>query len=304
MDNFNTLAAEAIRKALGNGNWIDVPELRVKVVEHGIEQLMADASPDKEAGNCETVPLKIGAPVWPGLTRPVGPAEQPAMKFKPEVVDTPKPAVELLAWPVPETTAPADQVDAAWQQRELQQAEEFDEIESTRRKAEKGVMRITGDRHDRINGFDWQLIALPRDRNPDGSHFRVFTREPTPEEFWDLFKFYDAMTHYVHLNKWSNGYRRYEPITPDYMERHAVALRNIRGTITRAIKVTKGDGPRPLNFAAIIDTGWKKPEFEWCISRKDGFAQYQDREPTRVDLMKHSTTSLLATKRKRPEIYL
>ncbi len=277
MDNFNTLAAQAIRKALESGDWIDVPELRVHVVQFGIEQLQTATAADNTVSTCEPVPVKI---------------------------EVPKPAVELLVEPVPATAAPADQVEAAWKQRELQQAEEFDEIEANRRKAEKGVMRITGDRRDRINGFDWQLIALPRDKNPDGAHFRVFTREPTPEEFFELYKLYDAMTHYVHLNKWSNGYRRYEAITPDYMERHAVALRNIRGTIVRVSKVTKGDGPRPLNLVAIAQTGWEKPEFQWCIQRKDGFRQYQDKEPTRVELMRASTTSLVATKQQRPEIYL
>lgn len=73
MDNFNTLAAQAIRTALDNGSWIDVPELREKVVKHGIEQLMADASPDKQAGNSVSL------------------CERVAVNF-----DTPKPAVELL----------------------------------------------------------------------------------------------------------------------------------------------------------------------------------------------------------------
>lgn len=62
MENFKTLAAEAVRKALSSGHWIDVPELREKVVKYGIEQLMSCATAGNSVNMCEPEPVKVDVP--------------------------------------------------------------------------------------------------------------------------------------------------------------------------------------------------------------------------------------------------
>jgi hypothetical protein len=196
------------------------------------------------------------------------------------------------------------EIEAAWQSREIEQAEEADRIESNLRAAKAKNSFDTDRRDDHREGFDYQIVALCRLGVRTNSIIRCFATMPSPAEFWELYRKYEERTHWCFINEW-NPHKGWLSILEPYMLEHAVALRNLRGTIPpKSVKVSKGDAPRALNLIKIAETGWERPEFAWCISRKDGFTQYQDTEPTRVELVKASTTTYVATKRKRPEIYL
>ena len=191
-------------------------------------------------------------------------------------------------------------IDAAYQQREIEQAEEFDRTEKNIRKsgaAEKTAHYDCNDRRMHTFGFDWQMCALHRERDYSKVVIRCFDHEPTPEEFNEIYRLYDKGTHWVHLNKWDAKKYEWESITETYLTAHNQVIRNLRGTRGTGIKVSKSEKTPVLDMIAIANMGWEKPEFEWCITRKDGFTSYQATEPTRVDLVKASTTAYIATKR-------
>lgn len=244
---------------------------------------------------------------WPATVTPVLPKASASPQVA-EPLDTCGCRVGKCTCQHPDASREAD-IDAAWRSREIEQAEEADRIENDlRARADSNnrnryVDTTARDKHP--VGYDWQICALCREGARENSIVRCFKTEPTPEEFFELYRLYDARTHWVFINRWNAGAQRWDKYLDDYLQNHDQALRNLRGTLPpKGIKVSKGDAPRALNLLAIANTGWEKPEFAWCIGRKDGFKQYQDSEPTRVELVKASTTSYIATKQKRPEIYL
>lgn len=211
--------------------------------------------------------------------------------------------------PDDQTPEKAQEVDAAWQAREIEQAEEFDSIEAARRAkpTADGAVRYvqTGDKNRHPVGYDWQICALCRSGSKPNSIIRCYRSEPTPEEFYDLYIRFERQTHWVFLNRWNNGAGRWDSVNKQYLAEHEQALRNLRGTLPpRVTKVSVGGEPPKLNLLAIAKTGWLKPEFPWRISRKDGHCVYLDHEPTRVELTRNSDMKFLAVKQKRPEIYL
>ncbi len=275
MDNFKTLAAQAITTALGNGNWIDVPELREKVVKYGIEHLMAVASPDKQAGNCDPVPLKIDAPVWPGLTPPRGPVEQPAMKFKPEVVDTPKPAVELL--------------------------EEACAGDASARYSPPSI-RTEG--REYIPGYDWQIIVLSRDKNPYTSYIQHFAQRPTQHEFEEHFQNFHNRTHYVHVHEKING--KFVTITGQFTQRFVNPAEPVK-----VVHIANPPAePAPLTgrdvSATPISDPWMVEEKpfrirHFCPEAQGIIYTYVDKKPVGREMAKYHHTKVLAACQARPK---
>ena len=58
--------------------------------------------------------------------------------------------------------------------------------------------------HDRehIQGYDWQLVVLCREKNPENSYIMHYAEKPKQAEFNEHYALYDAQTHFVHLNEW------------------------------------------------------------------------------------------------------
>lgn len=59
----------------------------------------------------------------------------------------------------------------------------------------------TNDR-EHIQGYDWQLVVLCREKNPENSYIMHYAEKPKQAEFNEHYALYDAKTHYVHLNEW------------------------------------------------------------------------------------------------------
>lgn len=61
---------------------------------------------------------------------------------------------------------------------------------------------ITTSERDHIQGYDWQIVVLSREKDPRDSYVVHFARQPTQEQFEEHFAKFVARTHYVHVNEW------------------------------------------------------------------------------------------------------
>lgn len=61
---------------------------------------------------------------------------------------------------------------------------------------------ITTSERDHIQGYDWQIVVLSREKDPRDSYVVHFAYQPTQEQFEEHFAKFVARTHYVHVNEW------------------------------------------------------------------------------------------------------
>lgn len=66
-----------------------------------------------------------------------------------------------------------------------------------------------------IQGYDWQISVLSRDKNHLDSYMLHFAHAPTQEEFEEHFVHFQRRTHYVYANEWQGG--EWVSITHDYV---------------------------------------------------------------------------------------
>lgn len=72
---------------------------------------------------------------------------------------------------------------------------------------------ITTSERDHIQGYDWQIVVLSREKDPRDSYVVHFAYQPTQEQFEEHFAKFVARTHYVHVNEWHRGDREWVGIT-------------------------------------------------------------------------------------------
>lgn len=63
---------------------------------------------------------------------------------------------------------------------------------------------IRNTNRDHIQGFDWQIVVLSRQKERADTYIVHFAHMPTQAEFAEHFALYHARTHYVHCNEWVN----------------------------------------------------------------------------------------------------
>lgn len=78
------------------------------------------------------------------------------------------------------------------------------------------AVTIRTSERDHIQGYDWQVVVLSREKDPRDSYVMHFTRQPTQEQFEEHFAKYVARTHYVHVNEWRGGSHEWQGITHRY----------------------------------------------------------------------------------------
>ena len=117
--------------------------------------------------------------------------------------------------PQAEDTREAE-IEAAWQSREIEQAEEADRIESNLRAAKAKNSFDTDRRDDHREGFDYQIVALCRLGVRTNSIIRCFATMPSPAEFWELYRKYEERTHWCFINEW-NPHKGWLSILEPYM---------------------------------------------------------------------------------------
>ena len=75
------------------------------------------------------------------------------------------------------------------------------------------VQPITTSQRDHIQGYDWQIVVLSREKDPRDSYVVHFAHQPTQEQFEEHFAKFVARTHYVHVNEWDRGHQEWVGIT-------------------------------------------------------------------------------------------
>lgn len=75
------------------------------------------------------------------------------------------------------------------------------------------ALTIRTSERDHIQGYDWQIVVLSREKDPRDSYVVHFTHQPTQEQFEEHFAKFVARTHYVHVNEWHRGDREWVGIT-------------------------------------------------------------------------------------------
>ena len=78
---------------------------------------------------------------------------------------------------------------------------------------------ITTSKRDHIQGYDWQIVVLSREKDASDSYAVHFAHQPTQEQFEEHFVKFVARTHYVHVNEWHRHEREWVGITTRYSER-------------------------------------------------------------------------------------
>lgn len=75
---------------------------------------------------------------------------------------------------------------------------------------------ITTSKRDHIQGYDWQIVVLSREKDASDSYAVHFANLPTTEQFQEHFAKFIARTHYVHVNEWHRHEREWVSITTRY----------------------------------------------------------------------------------------
>lgn len=81
---------------------------------------------------------------------------------------------------------------------------------------------ITNTSREHIQGYDWQIVVLSREKDSSDSYVVHFPHEPNQLQFEEHFiKFIDR-THYVHVNEWAKGPKEWVSITTNYATSHLI----------------------------------------------------------------------------------
>ena len=79
---------------------------------------------------------------------------------------------------------------------------------------------ITTSERDHIQGYDWQIVVLSREKDPRDSYVVHFAYQPTQEQFDEHFAKFVARTHYVHVNEWDRLHDEWVGVTSHYTNTH------------------------------------------------------------------------------------
>ena len=82
------------------------------------------------------------------------------------------------------------------------------------------VRPITTSQRDHIQGYDWQIVVLSREKDPRDSYVVHFAYQPTQEQFEEHFAKFVARTHYVHVNEWDRLHDEWVGVTSHYTNTH------------------------------------------------------------------------------------
>lgn len=82
------------------------------------------------------------------------------------------------------------------------------------------VPPITTSKRDHIQGYDWQIVVLSREKDASDSYVVHFAYQPTQEQFEEHFGKFVARTHYVHVNEWERLRDDWVGVTSHYTNTH------------------------------------------------------------------------------------
>ena len=91
--------------------------------------------------------------------------------------------------------------------------EEFSQATAAAEVDDYVVPPITTSSRNHIQGYDWQIVVLSREKDPSDSYVVHFAYLPTQEQLEEHFAKFVAQTHYVHVNEWNRTLHGWESIT-------------------------------------------------------------------------------------------
>lgn len=161
---------------------------------------------------------------------------------------------------------------------------------------------IRNQSRDHIQGYDWQICVLSREKNPDDTYVIHYAEMPTQGELDEHFVKYHERTHYVHVNEWINW--GWEGITDRYDRSESAAALTKPNAVVRtapAPELRGRDVSQPPMSAA-----WEEPEKPWRIRYFSDVAQevifsYCTKRPTSAQMAHFHHAKCMAVSQARPK---
>lgn len=98
--------------------------------------------------------------------------------------------------------------------------EEFSQATAAAKVDDYVAPPITTSKRDHIQGNDWQIVVLSREKDASDSYVVHYAYQPTQEQFEEHFAKFVARTHYVHVNEWDRLRDEWFGITSHYSNTH------------------------------------------------------------------------------------
>lgn len=161
---------------------------------------------------------------------------------------------------------------------------------------------IRSESRNHIPGYDWQIIVLHREKDPDQTYFMHFAQMPTQAQLNEHFvKFHDR-THYVHVNEYVHGH--WEGITDRYDTSVPTSTLTKPNPVVRTAPAPELHG-RDVSIPPM-SAEWEEPEKPWRIrylSQEMGFVRftYVDKKPTGAEMAHFHHTRCLAVSQAKPK---
>jgi len=155
---------------------------------------------------------------------------------------------------------------------------------------------------DHIQGYDWQICVLPRDKNPDRMYVLHFAVMPTQAQLDPHYIKYHQCTHYVHVNEWVRG--EWEGITKHYDCRVPEQLLTAADRVVRTAPAPELTG-RDVSLPPMSDP-WEEADKPFRIryysdARKGVAFTYVDKKPTSREMAHFHHTKCLAVSQAKPK---
>ncbi|AXF51473.1 hypothetical protein PQA73_gp45 [Erwinia phage Pavtok] len=157
-----------------------------------------------------------------------------------------------------------------------------------------------------IPGYDWQILVLDRDRNPENSYIMHYALKPKQAEFNEHYAHFDARTHYVHLNE-KRG-REWVSITDNFAPFFYKPAPTQREAAPRIVHEAKAPEPKPAGrdvSTPELSTPWAEPEKAFRIRYYSDVAgaviyYYVNKKPSGSEMAYFHHTKCLAAVQARP----
>ena len=161
---------------------------------------------------------------------------------------------------------------------------------------------IKSSSREHIQGYDWQICVLSREKNPDDTYVIHYAEMPTQGQLDEHFVKYHERTHYVHVNEWVNW--GWEGITDRYDRSASAATLTKPNSVVRtapAPELRGRDVSQPPMSAA-----WEEPEKPWRIRYFSDVAQevifsYCTKRPTSAQMAHFHHAKCMAVSQARPK---
>lgn len=158
-----------------------------------------------------------------------------------------------------------------------------------------------------IPGYDWQILVLDRNRNPDDSYIMHYAEKPKQAQFDEHYALFDARTHYVHLNEkrgrdWVAITDNYAPFfyKPAPKPEPAPRIVHEAKAPEQDLELVGRDVSQPA-----ISAPWEQPDMAFRIRYHSDVMgrvtfHYVDKKPSRAEMAHFHHTKCLAAVQARP----